>query len=796
MKKIIPLIIILLLIASLIQAQTTSVLYYYNDAETAPWTWGFTEEPVSVPNTGYTPGTMALRWATYNQAGYQGIFMASAETQDLTSIWDSDTLFFKLRAPSGLDPADPLLNVVVYDSRNSDWNYCVYHEISSFHDLDDTYWHQFGIALKDFLQYDQEINKTDIVAVSFEYFDTGVASEFYIDDVWIGNPDLPITMTIFDGQSLVAGIEHEAWGFENNDLTLVPGEGWLPGTPAILWETSNWDWQGHGFKFNIHDFTYSMTVDTMKIKIKAPAGINDLAIEFYDVNYNSTYLTAKIVLDESIVTWDGEWKPLEIPLADFNVPEGFDLSQIYELGIVAADTTIPERLLLDDIWIGSPYIETDMTPPEPPASVSVTVDENTPYINYIVWEDVGSEYSETYDVYACDEPITDLTAANVFSLATNVPEGENLTIHRLYSPLTESELTYYYAVRCTDAAGNISETFTVSEAFSNTAKARAIIAYGAPENFVADGYFDEWAGIAPFKIKPETNPVVSGFVDDSLDLNVNCYLAMDEENLYVAFDIVDDVFAWQATNTVEWWNDESIEFFIGLYNIVGTESHHNFWGRGSEPDYRVVFRPDRLTIDAWPGIDSLMAGTENYFFESGGASDWFVEAKIPFETLTQISSDSSFTPVKGMKVPLEIQVNDADVINGGEVGRIQFGDNSNADAWWNNPDVWTFTWVGLPYETSVDQSGDMKTLCYSLADNYPNPFNPSTVINYSIEKNELVELYIYNALGQKVATLVNTRQSAGLHSVSFDATDFASGIYFYKIVTNDFSQVKKMILIK
>ena len=374
--------------------------------------------------------------------------------------------------------------------------------------------------------------------MSFET-ETGIASEIHIDKVWIGHPELSITMTIFDGQSLVPGIEHEAWGFENNDLVLVEGEGFMPGTPAILWETSNWDWQGHGFKFNTHDFTYSMTVDTVKIKIKAPAGINHLALEFYDINYYSTYLSAKIVLDESIVTWDGEWKSLEIPLADFNVPEGFDVSQIYELGVTAADATIPERLLLDDIWIGSPYIETDMTPPEPPAAVTVTIDENTPYINYIVWDDVGSEYGESYDVYASAEPITDLTASNVFSLVTNVPEGENLAIHRLYSPLASSELTFYYAVTCTDAAGNVSETFTASAAFTNTGRAHPIIAYGAPANFIADGYFDEWAGIAPFKIKPETNPVVSGSIDDSLDLNVNCYLAMDGENLYVAFDIRD-----------------------------------------------------------------------------------------------------------------------------------------------------------------------------------------------------------------------------------------------------------------
>ncbi|MBN1351400.1 T9SS type A sorting domain-containing protein [candidate division KSB1 bacterium] len=796
MKKIIPILVIIVLSAEMAFAQT-SILFYNGGipADMYTWPWGFGEDPAPAPLTGYTPGTAALKWATHS-SGSQGLFIGFSSNTgvDLTASWETDSVYFKMKAPNGLAASDSMY-VWIYDSRNADWNNALKYKFDELHDLADGGWHQFSIALKDFIINVEDINKTDIVAVSFET-ETGIASEILIDKVWIGHPKLSITMTIFDGQALVPGIEHEAWGFDNNDLVLVPGEGWLPGTPAILWESSNWEWQGHGFKFNVHDFSHSMTVDTMKIKIKAPAGINDLALEFYDVYYYDTYLTAKIVLDENIVTWDGDWKALEIPLADFTVPEGFDLTQIYELGVTAASATIPERLLLDDIWIGYPYIETDMTPPEPPANVTVTSDENTPFVNFIVWEDVEAEYGETYTVYASEKPITDLTAPEVFVLVADVPEGENLAVHSLYSPLKESELTYYYAIICTDAASNVSETFTTSAAFTNTGRAYPIINYGAPANFVADGYFDEWAGIVPFNIKPETNPVVAGSIDDSLDLNVNCYLAMDQENLYVAFDIIDDVFAWQATNTTDWWNDESIEFFIGLYNIVGTVSHHNYWGRGAEPDYRIVFMPTMLTIDAWPGLDSLMAGTEDYFFESGGAADYFIEAKIPLDVLTGVSDDSAFTPVEGMKVPLEIQVNDADVVNGGEVARIQFGDNSTADGWWNNPDIWTFTWVGLPEPTSVEHNNNLQVAFYTLSDNFPNPFNPSTTINYSLAHNGVVELNIYNTLGQKVRTLVNKHQKSGLHTVNFDATDLASGIYFYKLSAKDFSQVKKMILIK
>lgn len=801
MKKLLLLTFMIFSLFSLALAQQSSQIFYYGEvsSDMYAWTWGFTQTPEPMKNTGYTPGTMAMPWQPYDNGGYQGIFFGFSSNVgvDLTSIWDTDSVYFKLYAPNGLDANDPNLNVVIYDSRNSDWDHCVYYELTNFHDIDDGNWHQFAIALKDFQQFSQEINKTDIVAVSLEYFDTGISSEFYIDHVWIGKPDLPITMVLFDGQALVPGVEFEAWGFENNSLVLAQGEGFTPGTPAIVWETSNWEWQGMGFIFNTQDFTHSFEVDTLKLKIKAPAGIHPLALEFYDVNYYTTYAAARRVLDD--VTWDGTWKELKIALGEFIVPENFDLSQVYEFGIVAADTTIPERLLIDEIWIGNPSISIDVMAPDPPANVAVTDDPAFPHVNYITWPDNESEYGETYNVYASMNPITDLNGDDVFLLAGDVPEGENVVAHTVYYPLQEGDITYYYAVNCVDAAGNVSETFTTSDPFTNTGRAWAIINYGAPTNFVLDGYFDEWEGIVPFTIKPEENPVVSGSIDDSLDFSAKCYLAIDNEFLYIAFDVIDDVFSWRQTNTVDWWNDESIEFFIGFYPIVGTVSHHStYWGRGEEPDYRIVFRPDRLTIDAWPEIDSLMAGTEYYYFESGGASDYFVEAKIPLTFMSNIFGDSLFVPTEGIKVPLEVQFNDADVINGGEVARIQLGDNSTADGWWNNPDVWTFTWIGLPdwAKTSVSEEKPSAPKTYFLENNYPNPFNPTTTIRYGVKETGKVKLSIYNALGQKVTTLVNAVQNAGVYSVHFDASKLTSGVYFYKLESGNFKMTRKMLLIR
>lgn len=85
---------------------------------------------------------------------------------------------------------------------------------------------------------------------------------------------------------------------------------------------------------------------------------------------------------------------------------------------------------------------------------------------------------------------------------------------------------------------------------------------------------------------------------------------------------------------------------------------------------------------------------------------------------------------------------------------------------------------------------------YSLYQNYPNPFNPSTSIKFALPKDSKVRLSVYNILGQEMAVLVNGLMPAGYHSVKFDATNLTSGMYIYKIQAENFSEIKKMLLMK
>jgi len=98
---------------------------------------------------------------------------------------------------------------------------------------------------------------------------------------------------------------------------------------------------------------------------------------------------------------------------------------------------------------------------------------------------------------------------------------------------------------------------------------------------------------------------------------------------------------------------------------------------------------------------------------------------------------------------------------------------------------------------SVGVSGNETTVKdYALSQNYPNPFNPVTTITFSVPKSDFVSLRVYNVLGKEVALLVNDVKAAGIYDISFDASKLSSGVYFYKLETSSFSDVKRMIVTK
>lgn len=91
---------------------------------------------------------------------------------------------------------------------------------------------------------------------------------------------------------------------------------------------------------------------------------------------------------------------------------------------------------------------------------------------------------------------------------------------------------------------------------------------------------------------------------------------------------------------------------------------------------------------------------------------------------------------------------------------------------------------------------NLKPVEYSLSSNYPNPFNPSTIINYAVKDAGLVSIKVYDILGAEVATIVNETKEAGEYAIEFNASTLPSGVYIYSMKVNGFSSSKKMLLMK
>ena len=97
---------------------------------------------------------------------------------------------------------------------------------------------------------------------------------------------------------------------------------------------------------------------------------------------------------------------------------------------------------------------------------------------------------------------------------------------------------------------------------------------------------------------------------------------------------------------------------------------------------------------------------------------------------------------------------------------------------------------------SVSNEPEDTPITFKLEQNYPNPFNPSSTIQFSLPEAGNVRLDVFTITGQLVTTLVNNRMVSGKHSVTFDGSNLASGVYVYRIVTGNFVQTKRMTLIK
>ncbi|MGB9772579.1 MAG: T9SS type A sorting domain-containing protein [Bacteroidota bacterium] len=527
----------------------------------------------------------------------------------------------------------------------------------------------------------------------------------------------------------------------------------------------------------------------------------------------------KVKLDSAMADWMLISIPLNnigISVPDF-VDSGFgigvwdgnkgngilDLDRLtaFQFEVVGApDSTDENGLFLVDYMFATGYrtvAPRDTSPPIPP---SVNVSPGADYRNVITWNDV--EPRVKYNVYLSDKPITDVTASDVEDLPPyNRTTGAEPMYHFLRAPVHDQDVTYYYAVTAKDSAGNLSQP-GISAAITNKAQGVPTISKTPPANFRADGDLSEWANIAPIILsvaQGTAHIAPGGVLENDNDLLVKAYLATDHDNLYVAFDVTDDIVKVDTTQSSG--AQDAPDLYIGLYDWRG--KRHSGLSRGATPDYHLRFAKNKI-LDDQLGVDFMYASPSNpnyIWMEKPISPGYVVEAKIPFRLLAEGGHDSLFVPLEGMRLPIDFIINDRDnkPYDAGAPWLTRdcalcYSPLNDDNAWagqWH----WTYTWIGEKWTVGVEDQPSIP-LVYELKQNYPNPFNPVTTISYTVEKSGNVLLKVYDILGREVATLVNEFQNGGRHSVNFSSPNLPSGVYLYQLRAGSFEDVKKMVLLK
>ncbi|GAB5410376.1 MAG: hypothetical protein BalsKO_27410 [Balneolaceae bacterium] len=281
------------------------------------------------------------------------------------------------------------------------------------------------------------------------------------------------------------------------------------------------------------------------------------------------------------------------------------------------------------------------------------------------------------------------------------------------------------------------------------------------------------------------------------------------------------------------WNS-FIEFSDNDQNkaINGLESYGDYFFLSASSNGRGLFKAHRDST-RWVNalsVDGVNASIYGFDIDNRGNIYVLTHEGIQYsEDLgeTWVLKTSSELGVSETGTPTHIKVNGLDLLlafaNGSNEPSIikikkDFSENSEdiSDGFSNSEiktrvlalattSTSTFaTRVGLATALYAYNEGDVTTsseieeppAAFTLIQNYPNPFNPSTNISFTLPSSGEVDLKVYNLLGQEVATLVNHRMNSGSHTINFDASRLASGMYIYRLVSGGFSQTKKMMLIK
>jgi len=241
-------------------------------------------------------------------------------------------------------------------------------------------------------------------------------------------------------------------------------------------------------------------------------------------------------------------------------------------------------------------------------------------------------------------------------------------------------------------------------------------------------------------------------------------------------------------------------FYAGLFfdwDIDESDYNDNSTAFNSQDNYAYVYNTNGIPIETKIGLSVLSSNNINFYGIHNNGDDGGIGVYNGFSDSEKWTTLTNGL-VKTSAGPYDISCVIADGpynIDAGQTIDVAF---SIAAA--DNPELLTnainqsrtkFNEIITNVETEIDLP-----LSFSLSQNFPNPFNPTTSIKYSLPEQQFVSLKIFDILGREVATLVNENKPAGNYEVNFDASNLSSGVYFYQLRAGSFTETKKLILMK
>jgi hypothetical protein len=267
----------------------------------------------------------------------------------------------------------------------------------------------------------------------------------------------------------------------------------------------------------------------------------------------------------------------------------------------------------------------------------------------------------------------------------------------------------------------------------------------------------------------ENNDIPDLILTDWEDNHTSFKMFWNEDALYIFVTFIDD--SADISDAASPWFNDNIELFFDGNNGKTTSME------ADDIQWRYVYSMTESDggFNAGPGDIAWMDTDEGYN----------LEIMIPADSLT-------FPLLTDHEIGFEISARDRDS-GVAQINRRWFGPAGDA---YQNPSVYGNAFLSGGDVTSIGGPEGNYAQSFILNQNFPNPFNPNTRIDYTIGKASFVNLSVYNLLGQKVATLVNGKKNAGNHFAVFDGLNLPSGIYFYKLEADDVITTKKMMLLK